>query len=124
MTNRITEATVLSIGQLAKRWSVTPERVRRLVEAGHLAGAFRIPSAGRFGETMKIPLEVVRRAETDWSIAPISESGRKRFRRQRQLGLSANATKHFPELSPSAESAAECRAGDPHSNGHNGAGSG
>ena len=48
-----------SVGQVAKRWGISPDRVRQLIDAGKLAGTFEIPSAGRFGKALRIPAETV-----------------------------------------------------------------
>ena len=67
MSRNQTPSQSLSVGQLARRWGVSADRVRRLIDAGHLPGAFTIPSAGRYGATLKIPLVAVIQAETeDW----------------------------------------------------------
>ena len=85
-----------SIGQVAKRWKISPERVRQLIDNGVLAGAFEIPSAGRFGKALRIPLEAVLAAEQQWAIASSPASSIKRPRRRSSSQL---ALKHFPELS-------------------------
>jgi hypothetical protein len=103
-----TPCQALTIGQLAKRWAISPERVRQLVLGGHLHGALRIPSAGRYGQTIKVPLATIIRLETeDWAIVPESRAGPKP--RQRR-GDSGPALRHFPELAndpPDGESPAD-----------------
>lgn len=101
-----TPARSLTIGQLARRWSVAENRIRALVEAGHLTGAFRIPSAGRYGETVKIPLDIVLKAENDWAIIPPIAT---RNRSKRKSSPSAASFRHFPELIDDHELSAECR---------------
>lgn len=51
---RSAERGALSVGQLARRWGVGAERIRRLVESGMLPGSFKVPSAGRYGEAVRI----------------------------------------------------------------------
>jgi hypothetical protein len=86
----------LTIGQLAKRWGVSADRVRKLVLGGHLPGAFTIPSAGRYGATVKVPLATVLQVEADWALAPAHQAaGPKRPRRGSDSGP---ALRHFPKL--------------------------
>lgn len=84
----------LTVGQVAKRWSVAVERVRQLVAAGYLPGAFVIPSAGRYGETVKIPLAVVEAAEERWRLVPVAREAAKPVPPTR----GSSALKHFPDL--------------------------
>lgn len=93
----------LTIGQLAKRWSVSTARVRGLVGSGLLVGAFCIPSVGRYGATIKIPISSVLRAEEEWGIVPKAE---RRTPPRIRSGV-AVASKHFPELNLSLELSAE-----------------
>ena len=51
-----TKPEAFTIGQLAQHWAVGKDRVQSLVLAGRIPGAFTIPSSGRYGETVKIPL--------------------------------------------------------------------
>ncbi len=90
----------LSIGQVAKRWRVGRQRIRKLVEAGQLT-AFRIPSAGRLGQAIRIPLSAVLEAEADWALVP--PAGAKV--RRNLAPPSVGPLRHFPGLGP----AAECR---------------
>jgi hypothetical protein len=64
-----TKLEVLTPGQLARRWGLGIDRVRRLIQTGRLPGAFKVPSAGRYGETVRIPLAAVLQAEKEWAIA-------------------------------------------------------
>lgn len=97
----------LTLGRIARRWSVSVERVRQLVESGQLPGAFRIPSAGRYGATIKIPLQCVVEAERKWAVGARNRNAERKPRR----GGSSTAPglKHFPEL-VNPEPAAECPA--------------
>ena len=108
MTRTRSEPTALTIGQLAKRWAVAPTRVRQLVEAGHLEGVFRIPSAGKYGETVKIPLDSIIQTEQAWALVPSTAHRRKRRRRPN----SAAAFEHFPEFLNGQEPSSECREDD------------
>jgi hypothetical protein len=92
----------LTIGQLARRWGVGVERIRQLVHSGLLPGAFTIPSAGRYGATLKIPLATVIQVETeDWALIPQGkQTGPKPSRRKDDSGP---ALKHFPKLAASPE---------------------
>jgi hypothetical protein len=92
-----TPCQALTIGQLARRWSISPERVRQLALGGDLPGAFRIPSAGRYGETIKIPLATVVRLETEeWAVAP--EKRKAGLKSRRRGSDSGPALRHFPGL--------------------------
>jgi len=70
-----TQCEALTIGQLAQHWAIGKGRVQSLVLEGHIPGAFKIPSSGRFGETVKIPLASVLLVEQEWAINP--EEGRR-----------------------------------------------
>ena len=63
-----TQLEALTPGQLAKRWGIGVDRVRRLVDSGQIPGAFRIPGVGRYGEAIKIPLAAVIEREQEWAI--------------------------------------------------------
>ena len=92
----------LTIGQLAKRWGVSADRVRKLVLGGQLPGAFTIPSAGRYGATVKVPLATVLQVEAeDWAVAPAKQGARPK--RPRRGGDSGPAFRHFPKLRASLE---------------------
>ena len=71
-----TQPDALSPGQLARRWGLAVDRVRRLIESGHVPGAFKIPAAGRYGETIRIPLAAVLQAVREWAISPAGRVGR------------------------------------------------
>ena len=101
-----TQLEAMTPGQLAKRWGVSVARVRSLVESGRVPGAFRIPSVGRYGEAIKIPLASVLQQEQDWSITPIDPSCQ-RGRPRRHNGARPKL-KHFPELNAQPEPDAEC----------------
>lgn len=62
--------------QLAKRWNIGVDRVRQLVIHGHLFGTFRIPSAGRYGDVVKIPLSTIRCVEREWAAGSITDNVR------------------------------------------------
>jgi hypothetical protein len=91
----------LTIGQLAKRWGVSADRVRKLVLGGQLPGAFTIPSAGRYGATVKVPLATVLQVEADWAVAPAKQAARPK--RPRRGDDSGPAFRHFPKLRASLE---------------------
>jgi hypothetical protein len=98
MPRTVTSCQALTVGQLARRWGVSVDRVRQLVRAGHLPGAFTIPSAGRYGATVKVPLDTVLRVETeDWAVLPRAraQAGPKPGRRGGDAGP---ALRHFPNL--------------------------
>jgi hypothetical protein len=97
----------LTVGQLARRWGVSADRVRQLVRAGRLPGAFTIPSAGRYAATLKVPLAVVVRVETeDWAVAP--ESAESRPKPRRPQGDRGPALRHFPRLTANGPPADGC----------------
>jgi len=60
----------LTPGQLARRWGLGVDRVRGLIQSGKVPGAFRVPSAGRYGKAVRIPLAAVLQAEKEWAVAP------------------------------------------------------
>lgn len=69
MAKPVTKRESLTRGQLGRRWGVSVNRVRQLIESGELCGTFSIPSCGRFGKVVKIPLASVLEAERRWQIA-------------------------------------------------------
>jgi hypothetical protein len=77
----------LTVSQLAQRWHVDPSRIHALIRAGFFPTAFRIPSAGRFGETVKIQT-----VETE------------RPKRRKQGAVVTGGYRNFPELNPEADS--------------------
>ena len=87
----------LSPGQLARRWGLAVDRVRRLIESGRLPGAFKVPAAGRYGEAIRIPLASIVQAEQEWAIGPTGDSTPHPKPRRRR-GNSPPTLKHFPEL--------------------------
>lgn len=111
MARAKTNRAALSVDQLARRWGLGSERVRRLVEMGLLPGSFKVPSAGRYGEAIRIPLSTVLQAEEDWAIhRKTGDSGKPLRRRAKRT--SPVVLEHFPELSP--EHDAVCHEGDQH----------
>ena len=100
MARSATQRGALSVGQLARRWGLGADRVRRLVDNGLLPGSFKVPSAGKYGEAVRIPLSVILQAEEDWAVAPSDDEStyRKRRGRRRQ---SSPTLENFPELSAS-----------------------
>lgn len=90
-----TQLEALTAGQLAKRWGISTDRARSLVESGQIPGAFRIPSVGRYGETIKIPLAAVLERELAWGIVPKGGEPRRKPRRRHD---GSPPLKHFPEL--------------------------
>ena len=103
----------LTIGQLAKRWGISPDRARGLVETGQLPGAFVIPSVGRYGATLKIPLSSVLQVEQDWIVVP-EHAAAPRRRPGRYRGGSPPKLKHFPDLGSNPEPDAGCHGADQH----------
>ncbi len=111
MPRHKTGIAAVSVGQLAERWAVAENRIRELIDTGQLTGAFKIPSAGRYGETIKIPLDSILEAEREWAVIP--SAAKSSPRRQRRPQKDA-AFKHFPELIDDQEPAAECHEDGPH----------
>ena len=103
MLEKKIKAQTMSIGQIAKRWGVSRERVRQLVERGLIPDAFCIPSSGRYGETIKVPIASVEQVEDGWRLRPDAMQNRPPRRRG---GLSAEL-RHFPELRLISEHDAE-----------------
>ncbi|QEG36204.1 hypothetical protein Pr1d_35160 [Bythopirellula goksoeyrii] len=89
-----------SIGQVAKKWGISPERVRQLILTGKL-GAFEIPSAGKYGKALRIPHEYVEAAEMEWAVES-SILGRQSPQRSHR-NTSKSSLRHFPELRHEAE---------------------
>lgn len=100
----------LSVGQLAKRWGVGIERIRLLISTAKLPGAFEIPSSGRFGKSVRIPLETVLEAEEEWAVTN-EASSKASIRARRRTQPVCDQSRHFPELMNQA--AAECHEDDP-----------
>jgi len=97
MARSATQRGALSVGQLARRWGLGADRVRRLVESGLLPGSFTVPSAGRYGEAVRIPLSAILQAEEDWAVAPSDDDTMRRKRRGRRR-QSSPTLENFPEL--------------------------
>lgn len=110
MARSTTERGALSIGQLARRWGLGAERIRRLVENGLLPGAFKVPSAGKYGEAIRIPLSTIMQAEKDWAFPNPSASRQDRPPRRKGRGSLPELT-HFPELNHGHDG--ECHEADP-----------
>ncbi len=103
----------LTIGQLAKRWGIGRAHVRQLIDGGHLAGVFTIPSAGRYGAVTKIPLASVIQVEMeDWASVPESKN-KARPKPPRKKDSSGPTLKHFPKLQATLEPASECHEAAP-----------
>jgi hypothetical protein len=97
----------LTIGQLARRWAISRDHVRQLLAEGRLQGAFAIPSAGRYGAAVKIPLESIVQAETsDWLLTPETK-GQARPKPPKR-GDDGPALRHFPALAANPEPASGC----------------
>lgn len=96
----------LSVGQLAKRWSVSPERIRRLIDCGLIPEVFRIPSAGRFGATLKIPLSAIKDVESQWQVTPT--------RQRKRVPNSPVVLRHLTSLTIPSDSGGESHADDQH----------
>lgn len=91
---------MLGVGQVAKRWGVGVERVRQLINVGALRGAFEIPSSGRYGKAIRIPLQAVMDAERRWQCVPEESQRRRPSRGQtelRHLDLSDDAKDSYHE---------------------------
>lgn len=98
MPRKPTPPSTYSIGQIAKRWAVSVDRVKRLIESGKLPGAFTIPSSGRYGEAVRVPKEVVQQVEAAWQVMP--NLTRKRSTTRKTGNLSKASFRHFPEFGP------------------------
>ncbi len=97
-------STALSPGQLASRWGVGLDRVRRLIAEGRLPGTFRIPSSGPYAETVRVPIETVVSVESEWAVGPPAESRSPKARRRRGGRSQPGALKHLQELNEMGES--------------------
>jgi excisionase family DNA binding protein len=103
MPRRKTACETLTVGQLARRWGISRDHVRRLISDGRLRGAFTIPSTGRYGATVKIPLTSVLQAENEsWLMAP-AQTERARPKSPRRGDDPGPAYKHFPKLRANLE---------------------
>ena len=74
-----------------------------------LAGAFEIPSAGKYGKAIRIPKEAVDAIELK-QLTANSKKG-KRVQKTKVAGNRFLSLKHFPEIAQSLDS--ECLADDP-----------
>jgi hypothetical protein len=94
----------LTLDQLAKRWGISRDHVRQLVDAGHLPGAFTIPSVGCYGAALKIPLSSVLRAETEaWLLTPKAK-GRGRPAPPKGRSIAGSCLKALAEFGARAQS--------------------
>ena len=107
----------MTVGQVATRWGVSRDRVQSLLNDGELCDAFVIPSSGRFGETLKIPLETVLEAETRWAFNGNGRTEKRKRPLRRNNGSKPNL-KNFPELNAPPEQDADDDADDPRSDEH------
>ena len=105
-TTRDDKRETLSVRQLAIRWSVGEPRIRSLIGSGFLVGTFKVPASGRYGETIRIPITTIEKAETKWAIDEVPTTERTKRRRNGQK-VTLN---HFPELSSQSEDDAGCPA--------------
>lgn len=111
MSRPATRTETISVGQLAKRWGLGVARIRHLVESGQIPAAFRIPSSGRFGQAVRIPLASVIALEQAWAIAPTQSRIAKRLPTH---GRPTQCLRNFPELEQDGlQLAPESAAGDP-----------
>jgi hypothetical protein len=78
-----------------------------------IPAAFTIPSAGRYGEAIRIPLASVLLVEQEWSNKPEDNRLLKRRQVRPKNGHSPNL-KHFPELQAESGDDAECLGDDQH----------
>lgn len=105
----------LTISELAKRWSVSRERVRAMIDQGTIIGAFILPSAGRFGRTIKIPLSAVISLEETWRTYA---DGRDPTQKREAPKPPAPRLDHFPELLEPIQPVAEFPVAAPRSGEH------
>jgi len=101
-----TQCETLTVGQLAKRWGIGRDHASKLADANAIPGIFTIPSAGRYGAAVRIPLSSVLLAEQEWANSPEDRQPLKRPQYQRN-GHSPRL-KHFPELNTEPGDAAQC----------------
>ena len=79
-----------------------------MVAEGRLPGTFTIPSAGRYGAVVKIPLATVLQVENeDWAVRP-AKAGRARPKPSERRDGAGPALRHFPKLRATPEPASEC----------------
>jgi hypothetical protein len=84
----------LSVSALAKRWGCGVERIHAMVRSGLIPGAFQVPSCGRYGKTIRIPIDAILRVEAKWTIAAQTFETEVKNRTVRKVP----APTHFPEL--------------------------
>lgn len=102
-----TQCETLTIDQLAIRWKIGRERAHELAEQEKILEAFKIPSTGRNGEVVRIPIAAVLHAQQHWAMHPEDNPLLKRQPRRQRNGHCPKL-KHFPELSTEPEDAAQC----------------
>lgn len=102
-----TQCETLTVGQLATRWGIGRDHARGLVDHNAIHGAFTIPSAGRYGEAVRIPLASVLLAEQEWANSPEDRHSSDRPQRHQRNGRCPKL-KHFPELNTGPGDAAQC----------------
>lgn len=117
MPRQRTERSAMTIGQLAKHWGVGRDRVDGLIADGQLLGVFAIPSTGRYGETVKIPLASVVEAEARWVVDDNGKTEKRKRPPRRNNGSKPNL-KNFPELNRPPEQDADDDANDPRPDEH------
>lgn len=113
----MTQHQALTISDLAKRWSVSRQRVGAMIDAGYITGAFVLPSAGRFGRTIKIPMSAVHALEENWKV-PTGACVQPQAHIATVAKFGAPRLDHFPELLEATAHDAECLATVQRSNEH------
>jgi hypothetical protein len=108
-----TQSEVLTIGQLAKRLGIGRDHARALVDKNIIRDAFTIPSAGRFGKAVRIPLASVLQAQREWTDSPAGHPRLTHPDRHRQNGRFPKL-KHFPELRTEPQDDTECPEDEQH----------
>jgi hypothetical protein len=103
----------LTISQLAKRWHIDRAYARDLAEQEEILEAFTLPSTGRHGKAVRIPIASVLQAQRHWANHPEDNPLLKRQRRRPTNGHSQKL-KHFPELQAEPGDDAECPGDDQH----------
>ncbi len=98
----------ISVGRLAKRWGIGTERVQAMIRSGLIPGAFSMPSCGRFGQTIRIPLARIYEVEARWRLSPQETKLRQKSPQRQSEG--GGSSSHFPELM--SEHDAECLSDD------------
>lgn len=98
--DQMPDSATISISELAARWKLSRDRISTMIRQGLIPGAFRIPSAGRYGSAVRIPLSHVLSLEDSWQVSPISQTS---VQKSRHRSVSPSSS-HFPELLDSLES--------------------